>query len=296
MCYGHDRCDLPVEVPDRSLPLKRGVQKMKKLINKIKSNYSEMSKSFKVLTLISAALVLYSVLPILTGLRCVGCIPPACIGAFFLFCAFNRERIKNPKTKTGKFLVYAVGTTVVLGSAFLIFLSGVMLNAAFNTPSEEIEAPTVIVLGCQIWGDRPSKMLKDRLDKAAEYLNENPDAMCIVAGGQGEDEEYPEAVVMKNYLVEKGIDQSRIFTEENSTSTDENIKFSCEIIDKENLSKKILIASDRFHQYRSQKIAEKYGLEGYALPCPTVWYLSMQYWFREMAGIVKMTVTGEILI
>ena len=51
----------------------------------------------------------------------------------------------------------------------------------------------VIVLGAQVHKDRPSVVLKYRLDRAAEYLRDNPETICIVSGGQGNNEPYAEA-------------------------------------------------------------------------------------------------------
>ncbi len=51
----------------------------------------------------------------------------------------------------------------------------------------------------------PSRVLQMRLDKAYDYLTENPDTIVIVSGGQGPDEHVSEAQGMYDYLVEKGI-------------------------------------------------------------------------------------------
>ena len=64
----------------------------------------------------------------------------------------------------------------------------------------------IIVLGAQVRKDGPSPVLKYRLDKAVEYLNENPDTVCIVSGGQGSNEPWSEAEGMARYLQEKGFD------------------------------------------------------------------------------------------
>ncbi len=42
----------------------------------------------------------------------------------------------------------------------------------------------IIVLGAQIYERGPSAVLRFRLDKAVEYLNENPQTKCIVSGGK----------------------------------------------------------------------------------------------------------------
>lgn len=51
----------------------------------------------------------------------------------------------------------------------------------------------VVVLGAQVRASGPSKVLRYRLDTAIEYLNENPKTICIVSGGRGVNEPFPEA-------------------------------------------------------------------------------------------------------
>ena len=43
----------------------------------------------------------------------------------------------------------------------------------------------IIVLGAGLKGDTPSLALERRLEKAAEYMNKNGNAIAIVSGGQG---------------------------------------------------------------------------------------------------------------
>ena len=51
----------------------------------------------------------------------------------------------------------------------------------------------ILVLGAQINKDGPSRALKYRLDKAAEYMERNPETLCVVSGGQGFNEPCSEA-------------------------------------------------------------------------------------------------------
>ncbi len=88
------------------------------------------------------------------------------------------------------------------------------------------EIPYILILGAKLFGDKPSQSLQNRLDVALKYLNENPKTKAIVSGGQGEDEDIPEAHSMRNYLVAHGINANRILIEDRSTSTYENLKFS----------------------------------------------------------------------
>ena len=66
----------------------------------------------------------------------------------------------------------------------------------------------VVVLGAQVRASGPSKVLRYRLDTAIEYLNENPKTICIVSGGRGVNEPFPEAQGMADYLEEHGIPRS----------------------------------------------------------------------------------------
>lgn len=50
----------------------------------------------------------------------------------------------------------------------------------------------VVVLGAQVRKSGPSKALRYRLDTAADYLRNSPDTICIVSGGKGANEPFPE--------------------------------------------------------------------------------------------------------
>lgn len=113
------------------------------------------------------------------------------------------------------------------------------------------EETTVVVLGCRVKNKKPSLALKERLDKTYQYLNENKELQCILSGGQGDNEEISEAKCMYQYLVNKGIDPHRLYQEDKSTSTRENILYSYQIIEKENLPKAITIITNEFHEYRA---------------------------------------------
>lgn len=148
------------------------------------------------------------------------------------------------------------------------------------------EETTVVVLGCRVKNKKPSLALKERLDKTYQYLNENPKLQCILSGGQGANEEISEAKCMYQYLVSKGIDPHRLYQEDKSTSTRENILFSYRLIKKENLPKAITIITNEFHEYRAQTIARRLNIKSYAISAHTAWWLFPTYFVREIFGIV----------
>ncbi len=123
--------------------------------------------------------------------------------------------------------------------------------------------PVFIVYGAGVNDDRPGATLQKRLDKAYEYMVALPESLCIVTGGQGSDEIMPEGEIMKNYLVERGIDENRIYVEDRARNTTENIRYSYEIIEKEGLSERCSVSvSNAFHIPRIRLLLSRLGKEG----------------------------------
>lgn len=168
-----------------------------------------------------------------------------------------------------------------------------LLMAVYALPEADIGpgAWTVVVLGAQTQAGEPSPMLARRLDKAAELLlsDEGGDFACVVSGGAGSDTHeasVTEAAVMKRYLEEKGVAPERIYPEEQSRSTKENLRFSLEMIKARGLPDKIIIVTDSFHQPRARIYAKKLSLEAVSVssksPPPTF----IAHSVREMAGMI----------
>lgn len=194
------------------------------------------------------------------------------------------------KHKVGRLLLIFISFVIIILFALFITVSCFMLYAAAQKPSKQ---STILVLGAAVRTDGPSAMLADRLDSAVKYLNDNDQSVCIVSGGQGTDEPVAEADVMYTYLINKGIDRSRIFKEDQSKNTEENIRYSKAIIERENLCQQIVIATQEFHQYRAQSIARHEGLKNISpCTCRTKLYLLECYWVREFAAICRFWILG----
>ncbi|EBF5128783.1 YdcF family protein [Listeria monocytogenes] len=151
---------------------------------------------------------------------------------------------------------------IAIGFIYLLIVAAFMFSGTRAKPSDN--ADTVLILGAKVNGDpaEPAEVLKERLDAAVTYLNENPTMQVVVSGGQGEDESASEASVMEEYLVNKGITRSRIKIEDKSRRTEENIKYSKE---KFNLGKTVIVTSD-YHMYRGLMLAKRQGLDASGLP------------------------------
>ena len=196
---------------------------------------------------------------------------------------------KISSRKLGKCILVIITSLVTIGASYVVVISGFMIAAALKAPNEN---STVVVLGCKVNGKNPSLMLSKRLEAAYEYLNENKNAVCIVSGGKGSNEEISEAQCMYNYLTEKGIASDRIIMEDKSTDTNENMKYSVQYIS--DFSSPVGIATNNFHIFRSKLLAKGQGLthvSGIASGSDDV--LFVNYMVREAIGIVKDFVCGN---
>lgn len=187
------------------------------------------------------------------------------------------------KNKKARLAIIIFSCFVILCASLAIIETTCIVNACMKAPAEKA---TAVVLGCRVYGERPSLSMIERLEAAYDYLTENPEAVCVVSGGKGDGENISEAECMYRWLVNKGIDSDRIYKEENSTSTEENIAFSKEIIVKEGLNQNIAIVTSEYHTYRAGLIAEANDLEYGTVPGQTAVWLFPTFYVRELYAIL----------
>ena len=211
----------------------------------------------KIASIILILLSVWFMLPIFKGVLHIGMIYPVLIFLFLAAVLTFWDKVKAFYEKK-KFICRAFLTAFVLGIAVIVVPLGFMIAASVDTPPENA---TVIVLGCQVKGDKPSTMLRDRCRSALNFLNANPNSVCVASGGQGNGENISEAKAIFNFLTENGISPERIYLDEKSTNTSENLSFSADIIKENGLATDVAIASDNFHQLRAEIFAKKNGAD-----------------------------------
>lgn len=158
-----------------------------------------------------------------------------------------------------------------------------MVRAAAKKPPANT---TAVVLGCSVKGTRPSLILAERLEAAYDYLIENPKAVCVLSGGQGAGEDITEAECMYRYLTAKGISAERLILEDKSTNTEENLRYTKELLKEQGLGNEITIVTSEFHEYRANATAEKLGFVSYSTPSWTHLLYLPTYYVRELYGIL----------
>ena len=180
---------------------------------------------------------------------------------------------------------------VVVGVLSITALGTVIYTTAEDTA--EPGAEYVIILGAQWRTDGPSTVIRYRLDTALDYLKSNPDTKVIVSGCQGFNEPISDAEGMAGYLMEAGISEERIFTEDQATNTYENLSYSSVFCEPD--TDRVLVVTNDFHICRAVALGRAMGyeqLDGLAAPS----HVSMlpQNLLRECLALVKEYLKGNL--
>lgn len=135
-------------------------------------------------------------------------------------------------------------------------------------------------------GERVSKLLADRLDKAIEVYRKDPTPpMLIPSGGRGSDETVSEAEAMARYLLAKGIPAEKILLEDRSRTTFENLENCKAIIDAREGSKYTVLVTSNYHVYRALRYCRKIGLKCVGVGSHVAFYYWPSALIREFIAI-----------
>ena len=219
----------------------------------------------------------------------LGVILPAFFGVPLVFLAVYLPYMQNGFLAFFKWFI--AGCYAVAACIFII-CSILMVSAQHSAKNFKTDA--VIVLGAAVHGTRVSWVLENRLNTAITVLEHNPDAICIVSGGQGPQEDCTEASAMRLYLIEHGIDEGRIYLEEQATNTIDNFVYSKPIVeDVLSPDARLSFVTTDFHVYRASRVARSQGVSAVGIAAPDVWYLRLNNFLRECVGICIYSLRGE---
>lgn len=207
-----------------------------------------------------------------------------------------------------------VSLVTLCASGMLVLLVVQILIFGRIPSTAESNLDYVIVLGAHVRANGPSKTLKLRLDKAAEYAAQNPDTILVLSGAQGGDEPVAEAEAMESYLLDLGVRAEQMILEDRSRSTLENIAYSRVLIEEnhrqrqeeraksepspgklDNHEPRIGVITNNFHLFRARMIARKQGIaniRGIAAEADPV--LFVHFCLRDGLAILKDRLMGNL--
>lgn len=123
----------------------------------------------------------------------------------------------------GKFGTRLYMLISLLAVYVLTLLAVYLLSAALNLIhlKKRRGADYIVVLGAGLIGGEVTPLLAARINRAIELSECNADAVLIMSGGQGPDEDIAEGEAMAEYAEQKGVDAEKIIVEGRSASTGE---------------------------------------------------------------------------
>ncbi len=146
------------------------------------------------------------------------------LGAYLIFLGIYRIKTGHSFWKIWKRWIKITFVSLAsIGGTIAIINLIFILNP--DVVGLEDNADNVILLGGGIDKDgRLPESVITRVEKTAEYLNKNQEAICIVTGGTLKWLPYPEAPELKNQLVKRGISPERILVEDQAKDTIQNLQ------------------------------------------------------------------------
>lgn len=146
-----------------------------------------------------------------------------------------------------------------IATVFILVLNFEDDSVLYN--NSNFKANAGVILGAAVWGgNRPSPVLKERINKGFEIYEKEIVPKLVITGG-GSPNEMTEADVSKNVLIKYGVDPKNLIVENESNSTVEQIQFVKNNLYKANNWKKIILISDNFHLMRAKEICKFNNIE-----------------------------------
>ncbi|WP_104821425.1 YdcF family protein [Kitasatospora sp. MMS16-BH015] len=183
--------------------------------------------------------------------------------------------------------------TILLVVGYLAFLFLCFVGYAFLYGRLRVatDVDFVVVLGAGLLGGRRvSKLLAARLDRGRAVLEEQlargGAPVLLASGGQGPDEELPEAEAMAGYLIDRGFPPALVARESRSRTTEENLRYSREIMERAKPDYRCVIVTNNFHAFRAALTARRLGLDGQVIGAPTAAYFWPSATIREFVAVL----------
>lgn len=179
---------------------------------------------------------------------------------------------------------------VVAGAAAAValMLAGSCIQIVREAGLQEVH-PTdaIVVFGAAEYAGRPSPVFRARLDHAYDLFQHGVAPVVITTGGSAADPTFSEGGVGHDYLMHRGIPESKLIAETQGTDTASSAE-RVAVIMRTNHMRSCVAVSDAYHVYRIRKLLEHEGVQVYVAPRPdsrphSVWQRALAV-LREAAS------------
>ncbi|MFE0580780.1 YdcF family protein [Streptomyces sp. NPDC058874] len=181
--------------------------------------------------------------------------------------------------------------TVVAGYVSFVFFCFLGYAFLYGRIKVRGDVDHVVMLGSGlVGGDRVPPLLASRLRKGrqiyeVQLARSGRPPVLLVSGGKGSDEKVAEARAMADWLIAEGVPAEHIVLEDRSTTTEENMLFSRQIMEAHDPAYRCVVVTNNFHAFRAAMMARKTGVNGQVLGSPTAKYYWPSATIREFVAV-----------
>lgn len=235
-----------------------------------------------------------------------------------IFLYYMTEKPLNEEERAPSFIRIFIKVFSIFffsGIIFLIIFNVMYPKKILNDKDQKFDY--IIVFGAGV-SENKTEIINSRIGRAVEYSKIYPRCKFVLTGARGSNELIEEALYMRDYLKDRGIDDSRILIEAKSINTSENVLNSLNVIKrdiiKRNARENIItrpfknindyfdldflnigFMSSEFHLTRINMMAKKLGISRpYDIPCVTRNLYKPYMYIREDLSLFKAFVLGQI--
>lgn len=181
----------------------------------------------------------------------------------------------------------AIGLFLVCAYIAFLFVSLLLYSVIYGRTGRRHGFDGIVVLGAGLIGSRVPPLLASRLDRALRIYHREPRTpVIVVSGGQGADEDVSEALAMKRYLVERGVPEDGVVLEDQATTTEENLRYSKELLRERGLTGRVVAVTNNYHVFRTAVLSRNQGLRMQVIGAPTAWYFVPSAFLREFVALL----------
>ena len=153
-------------------------------------------------------------------------------------------------------------------AAVAVFLGITSLRIVRDAGCSKLHpADAIVVFGAAEYAGRPSPVFRARLDHAYDLFQRGVAPVVITTGGAGADPTFSEGGVGHDYLMRRGIPESKLIAETQGSDTAQSAE-RVAVIMRANQMRSCVAVSDEYHVFRIRKLLEHEGVKVYVAPRP----------------------------
>jgi uncharacterized SAM-binding protein YcdF (DUF218 family) len=161
--------------------------------------------------------------------------------------------------------LWVVALAVTAVAAFLGITS---VRIVHEAGLQEVHpADAIVVFGAAEYAGHPSPVFRARLDHGYDLFQRGAAPVVITTGGSGADPTFSEGGVGHDYLMRRGIPESRLIAETQGSDTASSSE-RVAVIMSANRMHSCMAVSDGYHVFRIRKLLEHEGVQVYVAPRP----------------------------